>query len=129
MQAGLSSSAVVTAFLTSPEFTSRHATAQLFVASLYRLLLSRDGEAAGVAHWEGLLDGGTMTRTEVVRAFLGSTESRSQVLDAVYAQLLQRPIDPSGYDTFLPEAATGDGVNQILVALLASDEFFAMRTH
>ncbi len=128
MGLGLSSTDIATAFLISPEFALGAPSNQAFVEKLYRLLLSREGDAAEVASFTGLLNSGAHSRTQVIAAFFDSAESRNRALDSLFAQLLQRPVDPTGQAGFQKQASTGVGLNQIIVSLLASNEFFQKRT-
>ena len=47
---------------------------RLFVMQQYRDFLGREGDAGGIAFYEAHLAGGSMTRTQVIEAFLGSAE-------------------------------------------------------
>jgi hypothetical protein len=91
-------------------------------------LLSRAGDAAGVASWTALLESGGATRTDLIRAFFNSDESRGRAVDATYVQLLQRPADAAGRSFYLGSASTGIGLNQVFVNLLSSQEFVDRRT-
>ena len=59
----------------------------------------------------------------MIAAFFDSTESRNRVLDSLYAQLLQRPIDPIGQANSRSTASTGIGNNRLIVTLLSSQVF------
>jgi hypothetical protein len=121
--ARLSSTDVAIQFLTSPEFTNANPTAQSFVEAVYRVLLDRIVDAAGLSYWTGVLNSGAATRTGVILSILDSTESRVLALDAIYAQMLQRQIDAASQAGFLPLASNGAALDQVIVALLASNEF------
>ena len=128
MHAGRSSSDVVAGFLTSPEYAARAASNGAFVGSLYRLLLSRDGDAGGLADWTAALDSGAATRAEVVAGFFHSPESRDLAIDALYAGILERPVDPVGQAGFQELASTGTGNDRMIVAILSSPEFTRRRS-
>ncbi len=128
IRAGRSSSQVVTALLTSPEYKAKTASNQAFVSSLYRVILSREGDASGLAAWTNALNSGAATRANVVNGFFNSTESRDLAIDALYAELLERPVDPVGQAGFRPLASTGTGNDRIIVSILSSPEFTRRRT-
>ena len=116
------------AFLTSPEYTAKTASNRAFVSSLYRVMLSREGDSGGLAYWTNALDSGTTTRAQVVAGFFNSAESRDLAIDALYAELLERPVDPVGRAAFRPMASTGTGNDQIIETILSSAEFTRRRT-
>jgi hypothetical protein len=67
---------VATGFIDSSEFASVQATFSnsAFVTAAYRGFLGRDPEAAGLQHWQAVLDGAQADRTAVARAFVASPE-------------------------------------------------------
>lgn len=115
-------------FLNSVEYTNKNPTSLNYVESLYHVLLGRDGDAASVTAWIAALDSGATTRSGMSRAFLDSDEARLNSLGALYDDLLHRPLDPAGIAGFTPLASTSNGLQEVLVAILASEEFFAKRT-
>jgi hypothetical protein len=125
--AKLSSTDVAIQFLTSQEFNNANPTSQNFVDAIYRVLLNRLVDAASLTYWTGQLNSGATTRTGMILAIFDSTESRMLALDAIYAQILQRPIDAGSIPPLLPTAANGTTLNPVIVSLLASNEF-ALRT-
>ena len=128
MRAGRSSSQVATALLTSPEYKAKNASNQAFVSPLYRVILSREGDAGGLAAWTNALNSGAATPPRVVAGFFNSTESRDLAIDALYAELLERPVDPVGQAGFQPLASTGAGNDRMIVSILSSPEFTRRRT-
>ena len=128
MDAGWSSSEVASAFLTSPEYTAKTASNEAFVSSLYQVMLSREGDAGGLATWTNALNSRTVTRATIVADFFNSNESRDLAIDALYAELLERPVDPVGQAGFQPLASTGTGNDQMIEAILSSNEFTHRRT-
>lgn len=67
--------AIATEFAVSPEFRQRYGTLdhEGFVRQLYRNVMGREGDAAGVAHWRGQLGAGR-TRGWVLVGFSDSAE-------------------------------------------------------
>jgi hypothetical protein len=69
--------------------------ATLYVGDLYRQILERDAEPAGLALWASLLKAGT-PRATVVQAIWDSPEHRGLEVDQLYATYLHRAADPQG---------------------------------
>ena len=63
-----------------------------YVAALYRSILGRPPDPAGLAHWVGRLQAGT-GRQQVARALEATTEAHRAVVAGWYAQDLGRPSD------------------------------------
>ena len=61
-------------FVFSPEFSAAAADNTVFVTRLYRAVLGREPDAAGLADWAGQLNAGTADRARVFAGFAGSTE-------------------------------------------------------
>jgi hypothetical protein len=55
---------------------------------LYRNVLHRDGEAAGIAYWTDVLQRGAATRAEILAAFSDSAEDKAAVRDAISAGIV-----------------------------------------
>jgi hypothetical protein len=108
----------------SEEFFLRAgATNRGFVAALYRTLLGRAPDRAGLDTWTGRIDRGT-SRAQVVRVFWASAEGRSVRADDLYRTLLGRTADPAGR-TALAAALGGDDDLAAAAGLATSAEFFA----
>src|SRR5262249_39297734 len=120
---GTSEEDVQRGFMESTEFMNAHTDNTDFVNELYRDVLGRAGEPAGVAFWVGQLPavGG---RDPVIRAFLGSTERATTTIDGFYTNFLKRTADPAGEAFWLNAVQTGvlnlQGVGE---NILASREF------
>lgn len=67
---------VAAGFIGSPEFQAEYGGSNNadFVTLLYDNVLNRAPDAGGLAHWTGQLDGGAMTRAQVVLGFSESQE-------------------------------------------------------
>jgi hypothetical protein len=105
----------------SEYFQDAGATATGFVAALYRDVLQRPSDAPGAASWRTLLD--SQTGTQVVDAFLHTTEAESVALQAVYEQYLHRPADSAGLSGFLSALSQGMTEEQVVAAILSSAEY------
>jgi hypothetical protein len=99
LQQGATEEQVIAGILNSPEFAA-HANALIgganadanYVGALYELLLNRPGSLAEVNGWLGVLPSG---RAAVALGFLGSPEYRTDVVDQLYATLLDRSAAPA----------------------------------
>lgn len=77
MDGGRSLNDVATGFVNSAEFASVYGSApsnSQFVDKLYHNVLGRDGEAGGIAYWNGRLDSG-VSKAEVLAGFSESAEN------------------------------------------------------
>ena len=108
----------------SPEaFDRAGGSAPTFIDALYNRILARNPDPAGKAFWGNLLDSGKAEPWQVVASFWESIEFRSQRVERVYQQVLQRPADPDGLQYWAERLLVDDDV--VLAALLASsDEFY-----
>ncbi|NDW01324.1 DUF4214 domain-containing protein [Salipiger sp. PrR002] len=106
---------VVDGFVQSAEFQATYGAlgSAGFVGLLYRNVLGREGDAAGLESWTGRLDAG-MSRAEVVRGFAQSTEFAAATADA-----LESWMRAQGTDDVLDG---GDGEN-LLIGGAGSDIF------
>lgn len=88
-EAGLTERGLAQAFLNSPEFEAaigapESLTDRALVEQLYRNVLDREGEAGGIAFWEGQLARSVVSRADLLLAFAESPENvegSPQVLD------------------------------------------------
>jgi hypothetical protein len=90
-------------FATSPEFVAAYGTLDnaQFVTLLYSNVLGRVPDAAGLAGWTALLDGG-MSRGQVLLGFSESAEYQAAMTNEVfvtmmYAGMLRRTPEPAGF--------------------------------
>jgi hypothetical protein len=97
-----------------------------FVAQLYRDVLGREGEAAGLGFWNRLLDEGA-SRAEIVLGFLTSLEYRTNLVQGLYRDLLGREADAAGLNSFVDRLAAGATVEQVKALILGSAEYFQNR--
>ncbi len=83
---------VAAGFVTSEEFTLRYGANlpnQGFVEQLYRNVLGREGDAAGIQNWTGALDGG-VSRADVLVGFSESQEHREILAPEILLGLWDR---------------------------------------
>ncbi len=98
-----------------------------YIAGLYRSLLGRDADAAGLAWWVGQLNGGT-SRNQIVQGFLNSPEHRGQEVDVYYQTFLHRTADPAGRTFWVNQFLGGADEADVLQGFLTSGEFQAAHT-
>lgn len=82
MDNGLSLTNVAANFIGSNEFQNLYGTSQStteFVTRLYSNVLNRAPDSQGLAHWEAALNGGSLTKAQVLMSFSESAENRANV--------------------------------------------------
>lgn len=109
--------------LSSPEFYARQGGVDPgWVSGLYRVVLGREPDAAGLQSWLQALAGGT-SRLAVARAFVEGPESDALRVQAAYVKFLHRPADPAGLASSLAMLSHGS-VTGLVAALTSSPEYF-----
>jgi len=124
---GASEADVIREMLVSDEYTVFHPTTASFVDGLYRDLLGRAGEPAGLAYWAGIL-AATGKRSAVVDGFLHSPELAWRTVDADYRRYLHRS-GGTGEEQRAVALMTQERLSfeTEAIALLASDEYYRRR--
>jgi hypothetical protein len=106
-----------------------------FVTQLYRDVLKREPDPAGLTAWTGQLvshqDSRGQTppaiRAQVAQAFLDSVEYRMDVVQGFYNTLLHRTADPAGLNGWTNFLAQGGTEPQLEAQFLGSNEYFITR--
>lgn len=98
---------------------------ECYVSQVYRDLLGRAPDAAGLAFYAGQLDRGEATRAGVAAALQASTEYRVRAIDDLYRRYLDRPLDPAGQAAWLAFLDAGGRLEGVAASILGSDEYFA----
>jgi uncharacterized protein (DUF1800 family) len=121
---------VANAFATAPEFVATYGqlTNDQFVRMIYRNLLGRDAEAAGLAYWRGELDAGRVTRGAAMVAFSESAEYRARIGSRVfvvmaYTGMLRRAPDQGGFDFWVGEMGRGRSGRDLVGLFLDAAEY------
>jgi hypothetical protein len=86
MDSGVSLYSVAQGFLASAEFVDVYGASvsnETFISQLYRNILDRDGEAAGVTYWSDQLNSGAADRATVLVGFSESAENVARVGPAI----------------------------------------------
>ena len=92
-----------------------------FVKGIYRTVLGRDADPAGLSFWVGTLNVGT-ARSSIVTAFWNSPENRGREVDAYYQSYLGRPAEPQGRAFWIGQLQTGADETAIVLSFLLSPE-------
>ncbi len=104
-------------------FASAGATHAGWVTELYRRLLGREPEPAGLAYWVDLLDRRAAAREQVVLGFVRSEENHRNLVTAWYRQYLEREPDADGLAWWVAQLRAGASYRQIQMALIESAEY------
>ena len=118
--------------LASDEFFAAHgSTSTDLVTGLYRNVLDRDPDLAGLQLWVSLEDNGTLGRSQIAADFLGSIEAKLTEVAHWYQDDLGRPstiaalkFDP-GVGAWASLLVGGQGENSVRSSILGSAEFQA----
>jgi hypothetical protein len=98
---------------------------QKYVAQLFRDLLQRNADAAGLAGFAGFLDHGG-SRQQAAQIILASPEYRGLVVNGIYESLLHREADAGGLQGFVNFLGTGGTIEQVQALIAGSDEYFLL---
>ncbi len=107
-------------------FSDTDASRRLFVMQLYRDLLDREADDAGLLFWSGELNAGRVTREGLVQMFLFSQEAERTEGQAarLFFAALQRAPEPAGLKYWTEQIAT-QGAVVVADAFASSPEFLA----
>jgi hypothetical protein len=109
--------------LSSEEATRSHRD-EAYVTMLYRSVLGRDPDPAGLAYWTALMRSDTGRAHEVLLLW-GTPEARTRRIRDAYLRVLGRDADPAGLAYWV-----GTGVDEPVISALlaASDELWRTET-
>jgi hypothetical protein len=96
-----------------------------FVEAVYRAVLNRNADPAGLSSWTGHLKDGSDTRLNVVQGIRNSPEHFGQEIDAFYQTLLGRAADPAGRASWVQQLENGVREEQIAFDFLNSPEYLS----
>jgi hypothetical protein len=126
LQGGLGENQLQAAFLGSNEFFVDHASAiNSWVDAVYKHVLGRPAEAAGLAVWSAQLQAGTPRETVALDILL-SPEALSRFVTAAYQDLLGRAPDPAGLAVWVAQLQQGLAPSEFLADIASSPEFIAL---
>jgi hypothetical protein len=95
-----------------------------FLNDLYQHLLHRSPDAAGLASWTAVLNGGA-ARSLVVSLFWTSTEHRGVQVDDYYTNYLHRAADAEGRESWIAALQAGTPEAEVQFKFLNSAEYAA----
>lgn len=113
---------MMTQFLSSPEYLSKHPLPSAFIVSLYNKVLSREPDAGGLAtHLESIAKGFSPLR--IAQSFVGSVELRQKIVIEFYRGYLRRGPDAGGLLTWMTELQKGRTYQNLTAAFVSSTEY------
>jgi hypothetical protein len=129
LQGGATWEQVTSLMAGSPEYARRNGADlnRLFTAQVFRDLLGREIDSAGLDAFTAQLDGGTLSRARLTQFVLASPEYRTRVIQEMFRDLLGRDADPAAVQAGLGFLAGGGTTEQLEAAVLSSDEYFRTR--
>jgi hypothetical protein len=95
-----------------------------FVRALYKEILGRDPDTAGLAYWTQQIAGG-VSRTSVARSLSNSPEYRGRQVDTTFSDILGRSPSTSERSHWLVALSSGTDRTELVRALLSSSEYQA----
>jgi hypothetical protein len=123
MRSGMTIQEMEVGFVASPEYYGQSGSDDArWVTRLYQHVLGRTPAATEVRHWQGQIAKG-LSRAQVARGFLLSTEHLTTVVDGHYRHLLGRGIDPTGARSWVTAIQRGARVESIVGGIIASAEY------
>lgn len=126
LQAGVSEELLAFNILASPEYRTAHPDLVSLITGLYRDVLGRDPDPAGLASWQavGQLPLG---RELVIAEFLETPEVLLRVIDSYYRDYLGRAADPAGQQAWLNPLTTGQAdLANVALGILSSEEYYTV---
>ncbi|MCV2396070.1 DUF4214 domain-containing protein [Actinotalea sp. M2MS4P-6] len=124
-RAGMPIAEIAARFYASDEYfrTVGHSDVATWIRALYRALLFRTGEPAGVASWVQLIAQGT-PRHVAALGFYQSTETIQVRIQSLYRLLLGRSADATGLANW-PAVVRAQGDLVLAASIAGSDEYLA----
>lgn len=103
------------------------ASTSVFVDTLYTALLRRSPDTGGESYWEGVINGGSVSREDAVLAFVGSAEAQGNVRPVIllYNDVFERDPDAAALDFWAGALRDGASLNTIVADAATSAEFTA----
>jgi uncharacterized repeat protein (TIGR01451 family) len=92
------------------------------IESIYRTILGRQGDPAGIQDWVARVQAGE-TYAKVATEFLQSPEYRTNVIDSYYETFLGRAAEPAGLASWMAAFQAGSTETQIAESFVSSPEY------
>jgi hypothetical protein len=106
-------------------FPAQHDANADYVEAVYRAVLDRNADPAGLASWTSQLAQGAVSRLQVVQGIRNSTEHFTQEIEDFYRTLLNRPADPQGLQDWVQKLQNGMREEQVAFDFLDSPEYLS----
>jgi hypothetical protein len=124
LQHGLTDEQLEAGFLAAPEYVQGHGgTAAGWLRGLYRDLLGRDADAAGLAYWADVLGAGAAP-AQVAYGLAASPERAARRVTADYQQYLGRIPQAGEVSSWVNALQSGARNEDVVAGFLASEEYF-----
>ena len=94
---------------------------ETYVKGVYRTLLGRDADPAGLTFWVSQINGGA-ARSAIIDSFWNSPENRGREVDAYYQAYLGRKADPQGRAFWIGQLQSQVDETAIVDSFLLSPE-------
>jgi hypothetical protein len=122
---GLTDEHLEAGFIGSAEYIANHGgTGDTWVVGMYRDLLGRDPDAAGLAYWQSKLHQGA-NPDDIAYGFAASAEREGQHVTADYQHYLGRTPAPSEVDYWVGQFVSAGWTNERVIAgFVGSAEYF-----
>ena len=98
-----------------------------WVDAVYTMLLGRQADAAGEAHWSGQLAAG-VSRLQVAQSIANSSENQTQLINGAYLQYLGRSADAGGLSYWLAQFAGSQTSEDLIAGFTGSAEYYEDQT-
>ncbi|HVX64454.1 MAG TPA: DUF4214 domain-containing protein, partial [Pirellulales bacterium] len=128
MHAGLTDQQLEAMLVSSDEFyKNAGGTDVAWIDAVYQLLLGRQADPSGEAHWSAQLAAG-LTRKQVALQIAGSAENNTQLINEDYFHYLGRDADPDGLAYWLAQFAAGKTNEDVITGFTGSEEYYKQHT-
>lgn len=109
--------------------SAQDAYAKNQISDLYKNVLGRDADQAGLDYWTKQMASGGMSYADVQNSFLGSAENRakndtSSIIQQTYKNVLGRDADQAGLD-YWSKQGDSSGLGGVFDGIRSSDEYRA----
>lgn len=122
---GLRQEDIEAGFLASLEYEGKNGgLGRSWIAAIYRDLLGRPGEQAGIDFWLARLTEG-VAPAAIAKGFTGSEERLRNRVAETYRTLLDREPDPAGLEYWVATFKQGGTTEDIVSGFVGSQEYYA----
>ncbi|MCI0461666.1 MAG: DUF4214 domain-containing protein [Gemmataceae bacterium] len=123
LRTGLTEQQLLALILGSPEFDHQQGgTDATWLTGVYRVVLRRTPDTAGLAFWSQALQAGA-PRAAIAHLILLSAEGQATVVQDIYQALLRRRADAAGAEFWTTRLQQGETPAAVVAALAGSAEY------